>query len=158
MADAALVKEALRQIFSGIELLRTASKGTRKFTIDGRLVGDIGEVIAARDYDIVLDEKQRTGSDARMPDGRDVQIKATFKDSLTFRTETAFYLGLKFEADGTYKEVFNGPGSVAASAFSHRKGFGKDLLSASVAKLEALSRSVADDQRISRRPSEIRRD
>ena len=43
-------KAALDAIFLGIELLKEGYSNKRSFTIDGRLVGDIGEVIAERDY------------------------------------------------------------------------------------------------------------
>jgi Family of unknown function (DUF6998) len=48
------ITEALALIFQGIEKLKNAFPH-REFTIDGRLVGDIGEVIAALEYDLVLD-------------------------------------------------------------------------------------------------------
>jgi hypothetical protein len=42
------IAEALRLISEGIQHLKRAFPN-RKFTIDGRLVGDIGEIIAARE-------------------------------------------------------------------------------------------------------------
>ena len=45
------IGEALRLIFQGIETLKTAFPN-RAFAIDGRLVGDVGEVIAALEYDV----------------------------------------------------------------------------------------------------------
>lgn len=47
-------KAALYAIFLGIELLKEGYSNKRSFTIDGRLVGDIGEVIAERDYELEL--------------------------------------------------------------------------------------------------------
>ena len=79
------IKEALTLIFQGIERLHEAFP-SRAFTIDGRLVGDIGEVIAELEYDLTLDEVSVRDHDAQMRNGRRVQIKATFKDSLTFTT------------------------------------------------------------------------
>jgi len=73
----------LSLIFRGIEGLRNAFEG-RQFTIDGRLVGDIGEVIAALEYDIVLDETSQPNYDGATSDGRRVQVKATFKDQPTY--------------------------------------------------------------------------
>ncbi len=49
------------------------------------------------------------------------QIRATFKDSLTFKTCPDYYLGFKLYADGQYEEVFNGPGRV----IRERYAFGK---------------------------------
>jgi hypothetical protein len=55
----------------------------RAFTIDGRLVGDVGEVIAALEYDVTLREVSQPDHDATTPDGRSVQIKATFNTTLS---------------------------------------------------------------------------
>ncbi len=79
------ISAALGEIFSGIERLKVAFPH-RAFTIDGRLVGDIGEVIGALEYDLQLDQVSRPTHDATTPDGRNVQIKATFKNQLTMRS------------------------------------------------------------------------
>lgn len=78
------IEEALGLIFQGIGMLQ-AEFAHRRFTIDGRLVGDIGEIIAAAEFDIELDDVSRAVHDGRMPDGRGVQIKATFQDHLRSR-------------------------------------------------------------------------
>src|SRR5262245_56365203 len=126
------IKDALRLIFEGIERLKAAFPN-RSFTIDGRLVGDIGEVIAALEYDIVLHEIIQPDHDATTSDGRNVQIKATFKDSLTFRTVPDYYLGFKLHPDGRHEEVYNGPGKVIYDRYNRRKGIGVVLLSFPVA-------------------------
>lgn len=144
------INESLALIFQGIARLR-AEFPTRKFTIDGRLVGDIGEVIAELEYDLRLDETSRAGHDAESCDGRQVQIKATFKDSLTFRTCPDYYLGFKLHADGTYEEVFNGPGQLLLNRFSSRKGIGVQLLSFPISELRRLSAQVDPKERIPRR-------
>ena len=79
----AAITDALRLIFQVKQLEKAFPN--RAFTIDGRLVGDIGEVIAALEYDLVLHETSQPTHDADTADGRHVQIKATFKESLTFR-------------------------------------------------------------------------
>jgi len=55
LEDNIAIKNALSLIFQGISELQDSFK-ERKFTIDGGLVGDIGEVIASSAYDIELDE------------------------------------------------------------------------------------------------------
>jgi hypothetical protein len=45
------ITEALRLIFEGIDRLKRAFP-KKEFAIDGRLVGDIGEIIAALEYDV----------------------------------------------------------------------------------------------------------
>ena len=144
------IVEALRLIFEGIARLKK-SFPNRQFTIDGRLVGDIGEVIAALEYDVVLYEVSQPDHDATTPNGRRIQIKATFKDSLTFKTIPDYYLGFKLFPDGRYEEVFNGPGSIIYERFKHRKGIGVNLLSFPNKDLKALSREVPANERIPKR-------
>src|SRR6266542_2895798 len=105
------ITEALALIFEGIARLKQTFRN-RAFTIDGRLVGDIGEVIAALEYDVVLFETSQPDHDGTTSAGRRVQIKATYKDSLTFKTVPDYYLGFKLFPDGRHEEVFNGPGRI----------------------------------------------
>ncbi len=144
------ISQALADIFQGIQRLKKMFPN-RAFTIDGRLVGDIGEVTAAREYDVKLNKTSQANHDGESSDGRRVQIKATFKDHLTLTTVPDFYLGLKLAEDGTYEEIFNGPGNVIFQRYCHRKGIGKEQLSFPVSELRKLSRRVPDDQRIHKR-------
>jgi len=144
------IAEALKLIFEGINRLKDTFPG-KEFTIDGRLVGDIGEVIAALEYDVELFDVLHSGHDGKTPDGRLVQVKATFKDSLTFRTMPDYYLGLKLYRDGTHEEVYNGPGKLIYEKYKHRKGIGKDLLSFPNTDLKDLSARVSGNDRISKR-------
>lgn len=144
------IQNSLSLIFQGIEGLKQTFPH-REFTIDGRLVGDIGEVIAAIEYDLILDDVSRATHDASTPDGRQIQIKATFKNSLTFRTVPDYYLGFQLFEDGRYEEIYNGPGRLIYERFAHRSGIGVNLLSFPIRDLIAISRIVPPDQRIPRR-------
>ena len=146
------IKASLARIFEGINALQQAFPA-RQFTIDGRLVGDIGEVIAELEYDVQLDAVSRPGHDARTPDGRQVQVKATFKNSLTFRTCPDYYLGFKLYPNGEYDEVYNGPGSILYNRWKSRKGIGVQLLSFPVEELRRLSAQVNPADRIAKRRS-----
>ena len=144
------ITQALNLIFEGISQLKTTFPN-RKFTIDGRLVGDIGEVIAALEYDLNLHETSQPDHDATTSDGRNVQIKATFKDQLTFKTIPDYYLGFKLFKDGRFEEIYNGPGDIIYKRYGHRKGIGKQLLSFPISELRELSKQVTPDQRILKR-------
>jgi len=152
MDKKAIITEALERIFYGIEKLQKAFPG-KEFTIDGRLVGDIGEVLAASEYDIKLYEVQQADYDGETSDGRKVQVKATFKDSLTFKTVPDYYLGLKLFNDGHHEEVFNGPGKLIYEHYKNRKGIGKSLLSFPIEELKKLSSKVKESERIKKRVS-----
>jgi hypothetical protein len=56
--------------------LHYASTGL-KFTLDGKLVGDIAEALALHHFDLVAPEKRTKGVDALTRSGRTVQVKAT---------------------------------------------------------------------------------
>jgi hypothetical protein len=144
------ISSALQLIFQGISQLQTAFPH-RLFTIDGRLVGDIGEIVAALEYDMVIDPVSQKVHDGTTADGRRVQVKATFKNSLTFSTVPDYYLGLKLNKDGSFEEIFNGPGSVLYEHFQHRQDIGVKLLSFSNSKLKELSAKVPWADRIPRR-------
>lgn len=47
------------------------------FTLDGKLVGDLAEVIAAELFGLILCERRTPGVDGHASDGRSVQVKAT---------------------------------------------------------------------------------
>jgi hypothetical protein len=144
------IAEALKLIFEGINHLKGAFP-KKEFTIDGRLVGDIGEVIAALEYDVELFDVLHRGHDGKTSGGRLVQVKATFKDSLTFRTVPDYYLGLKLYRDGTHEEVYNGPGKLIYEKYKHRSGIGKVLLSFPNTDLRELSARVPENDRVSKR-------
>lgn len=108
-------------------------------------------MIAALEYDIRLHDTSQPDHDAETKDGRKVQIKATFKDQLTFKTMPDYYLGFKLFKDGQYEEIYNGPGNIIFERYKHRKSVGKQLLSFPIAELKELSRRVLPEQRISKR-------
>ncbi len=144
------IREALDLIFRGIAILQTEFTN-RRFTIDGRLVGDIGEIIAAAEFDVVLDEVGQADHDGHTSDGRHVQIKATFKDSLTFTTTPELYLGFKLYPDGGHEVVFNGPGEIIFNEYKHRQGIGVKQLSFPISRLKELSTTVPDKDRVPKR-------
>ena len=144
-------KAALDSIFLGIEMLKKTYENKRMFTIDGRLVGDIGEVLAERDYQLELDKKSKAKHDATTPQGERVQIKATFQNHLTFKGEEGIYLGLKLNRDGSYEEVFNGPAKVIGAHFSEKPGLNERLLRFPVKDLKELQKKVKKSEMVARR-------
>ena len=146
----AAIADALGLIFIGIGKLRDAFP-QKYFTIDGRLVGDIGEVIAAIEYDFLPYATIQPGHDGHTSNGLRVQVKATFKNSLTFTTVPDYYLGFKLYEDGHYEEIYNGPGQVIFERYSHRKGIGEKLLSFPVRELAKLSAGVRPEDRVTKK-------
>lgn len=144
------IKEALKLIFDGIKIL-TTEYPKRNFTIDGRLVGDIGEIIAETFYDVRLDEISQPTHDGVTSDGKKVQIKATFKNHLTFKKIPDYYLGLKLNEDGAFEEIYNGPSKKIIEKYGSRKGFGEELLSFPINDLKEMSKTINGNDRIKKR-------
>jgi hypothetical protein len=113
IADLVAARNRLRDHYKNVGL---------KFTLDGNLVGDLGEAIAAELFGIKLvDARSTVGIDGYAPDGRTVQVKATgVNGGPAFRlTEThadhLLFFNLDFEgAIGTV--IFNGPERIATAA------------------------------------------
>ena len=146
------IPEAIKQLLQITKQLHTEYP-KRRFTLDGRLVGDIGEVLAEVEYDIELYDGLQKHHDAKASDGRQVQIKATMKDSLTFPVDHVpdYYLGIKIEHDGTLTEIFNGPGSVASEAVKNRQPTKTNLHSVHINTLKRLNEEVHSRDKIPRR-------
>lgn len=84
------------------------------FTLDGNLIGDIGEAVAAKLFGLKLSPRNGTGIDGHAPDGRSVQVKATGTNrGPAFRmvdTRADYLLFLVFDLDNLKGEVvYNGP-------------------------------------------------
>jgi hypothetical protein len=143
------IPEAVRQMLAIVQELCIVYPNKR-FTLDGRLVGDIGEVLVEEAYDLALFSDLRRHHDAQCSDGRLVQIKATMKKSLTFPADHVpdYYLGVQVGADGTFLEIFNGPGTIAAKAVSGRAIPKTNLHSLSIATLMNLQREVEPRHKI----------
>jgi hypothetical protein len=79
MSDAISIREAVSTMLQTVQLLREAFP-KKRFTLDGRLVGDIGEILVEKAYDLTLFENLQKHHDGRAQDGRLVQIKATMQE------------------------------------------------------------------------------
>lgn len=148
------IPEAMKQMLSIVERLCFAYP-KKKFTLDGRLVGDIGEVLVEDAYDLKLYADVKKHHDAECSDGRLVQIKATMKKNLTFPADHVpkYYLGVQLRADGTFTEVFNGPGRIAKMAVNNRSKPKTNLHSVSISALKKLQARVSPEDRIPLRPT-----
>lgn len=144
------LKPIIKDLHDSVEKLNNLYPH-RKFTLDGRLVGDIGEVIAEQIYKIKLFEKNEPYYDAlTIGTNRKVQIKATFKKSLTFNHMPDYYIGIKLYDDGKFEEVYNGPGKYIYDEFKHRKGIGEVLLSFPLKRLGEISERIPEIEKISK--------
>ena len=145
-------QDAVVELLQIVDQLR-AKYPHKKFTLDGRLVGDLGEVFVEGEYELTLYETLEKHHDAETADGRKVQIKATMQNSLTFPVDHVpdYYLGIQIHSDGTFTEVFNGPGCIARKSIESRKPTKTNLHSVTVSALKKLNVEVQEGDQIPRR-------
>lgn len=138
---------------------REAKKMT--FALDGRLVGDIGELIAAEVFclDLLGTTKDIDAVTTAGPN-RKVQIKATFQnDSLSIKHGGDYFIGLQLKDDGRFRVIYDGPAKSvmdylrAPKAHGHagRRNAGDRLEAISLEAWAILNLAVNDSDRITRR-------
>lgn len=113
--DWTLVARFLDDLYTASDGLERLFPG-RKFTLDGHLVGSVGEVVAAYIFDLDLNPASTLGHDARSPDGRNVEIKLTQGRGVALRHEPEHLIVLYRPRGGPMQVVFNGPGSLVWAA------------------------------------------
>ena len=80
------VGDLIDQLYHATDALEDLFPG-RKFTLDGHLVGSVGEVVASYMFDLDLHTASTRGHDAQAKDGRQVEIKLTQGKSVAIRHE-----------------------------------------------------------------------
>ena len=117
------IHEALKHLEDGVRMLRQADAETApklQFTLDGRLIGDIGELLAAGHLDIAPQKCQQTGFDGTDQDGRHVEIKTTRLKSIAFRKIAERVICIKIHGNSHWEVIFDGPGTQIADQFLER--------------------------------------
>jgi len=105
-----MIKQKIKELFRIVEELKDAYPH-KEFTLDGRLVGDLGEIIAEENYQIKLYDKVLPDYDAEtLYDNKKVQIKTTMKDSIWYPRDSHpdLLLALEVDSEGNFKELYNG--------------------------------------------------
>jgi hypothetical protein len=99
----------------------------KNFSLDGKLVGDIGEVLAAEKYGLDLFKENEPIHDAKeiATPGRMVQIKSTFKGYCYFPYGDdripEHFLSIQILETGEIVEIFNGPGQFIVERYINAK-------------------------------------
>lgn len=85
-----------------------------RFTLDGNLVGDLGEAVALELFHLKLVSRNQQGIDGHAPDGRTVQVKASGTGSgaafrpCEMRAEHLLVLEFNYE-ECSGEVIYNGP-------------------------------------------------
>lgn len=118
----------------------------RHYTPDGHMIGSIGEALAASYYNLELFPASEKTHDAKAPDGRLVQIKATQINRVALSSEPKWLLVLKIHKDGTFSEEYNGPGKLAWEHCGKLQKNGQRPIS--LAKLQELQTAIPQSDRL----------
>lgn len=146
--------QEIKQLLEITQKLRTQYK--RSFTLDGRLVGDIGEVLAAKKYGLKLYSENNTIYDGEeITTGRKVQIKASFKNYSYFPYgETKlpdYFLSVNILENGELEELYNGPGHFIVEHYINKynlKHYKESYYTLSKGRLRELNDLVPKEDKI----------
>jgi len=139
----------VRELYAIQRRFREAFPG-RRFSLDGKLVGDLGEVIAAERYGLKLVENPSTkGHDAIRigPDGSRLRVEIKATQVETKRPVIAFsptvlddspdeLIVLIIQPDGSVQEAYNGP---AAPILANLQGTGDHQRTIPLAKIQRIA-------------------
>lgn len=124
---------------------------SRHFTPDGHLVGSLGEVYAAEAYGLRLLEASYPVHDAKTRNSRRlVQIKTTQGYKIGLSACPDYLIVLYLAKDGTFEEVYNGPGEPAWNTVKDRKVPKNGQYQISINRLREISASIPSAKRIKR--------
>lgn len=149
------IKDSLTELFEIVNCLeKDFSKHNRKFTIDGHLIGSIGEVLVAEAYDLELAENSTPVFDAwtKTEPQKTVQIKATQIDRVSFSSKREndtvpdYVIVIKISHTGDWKSIYNGPGKLVYDNLGKAQKNGQSQIS--LAKLCRLMESVTEENQL----------
>jgi hypothetical protein len=142
-----MLSDKIKQLYKITNELEQTYPG-RKFTVDGHLVGSIGEVIVAEHYGLSLLPNSTKTHDAVSKEGKQVQIKATQVKGIAISSEPDYLIVIRILPDGSWEEIYNGPGKAAWDNAGKMQKNGQRPISLS--KLRNLMGSVDVNDKIAR--------
>ena len=138
-----MLSDKIKELYKITNELERSYPG-RKFTIDGHLVGSIGEVSVAEHYRLELLRNSTEIHDAVSKDGKHVQIKATQVQGISISSEPDYLIAIKLFSDGSWEEVYNGPGKLVWDNAGKMQKNGQRPISLN--KLKKLMTSMQEDK------------
>jgi hypothetical protein len=149
MIDHDKFQSLVKQLYVTVQELESMFSG-RHFTPDGHMVGSLGECLVADAYGLELKTASTKGYDAVTSSGREVEIKATQSRSVAFRSEPKHAIIIKIFPDGTFEEIYNGPGALVWEQFKGKAIPSNGQFQISLTKLRKLNESVPPVERVPR--------
>ena len=139
-----MVEEKIRQLYQIVDELESVYP-EKHFTLDGILIGNLGEVYAAEKYGLKLLRESTKTHDAITPDGRNVQIKTTQGRQVGLYEEPEYLLVLQVQRDGSFTEVYYGPGKAPWMHAGKKQKNGQRYISiARLSKLQSFNDNPND--------------
>ena len=139
----------VKQLYATVNELE-AMFPDRHFTPDGHMVGSLGECLVADAYNLELKTASNKGYDAITESGVEVEIKATQSNSVAFRSQPQHAIVIKILRDGTFEEIYNGPGALVWEQFNGKRLPSNGQFQVSLNKLRQLNQRVAQAERLPR--------
>lgn len=135
-------------------LEKTYESTGRTFSLDGKLVGDIGEVLASEKYGLkLLPSNENTHDAIQESTGKYIQIKSSFKNNFYFpknKPIPEYFLCVNINEAGELEEIYNGTGKKVKEEYIDKKNLKGDnsgyILSPNI--LKELNKSVIARDRI----------
>lgn len=149
MIDHDKVRTLVKQLYATVNELEVMFPG-RHFTPDGHMVGSLGECLVADAYNLQLKTASNRGYDAVTEAGLEVEIKATQSNSVAFRSQPQHTIIIKILRDGTFEEIYNGPGALVWDQFAGKRLPSNGQFQISLNKLQQLNQTVAQSDRVPR--------
>ncbi len=144
---AAEVPELIKKLYAVVDDLADRYPPFR-FTLDGRLVGDIGKALAGYWFGLEPLGIGNKVHDAKAPDGRLVQVKATQGKTLGLgvtRLDFEHLIAFKLDRDGNAEVIYNGAGHRVWTELGSIKSN-----SIGVSRLRRLNETVPQSERLAR--------
>ncbi|OOE49070.1 hypothetical protein BZG12_16265 [Salinivibrio kushneri] len=149
MIDHDKFRALVKQLYATVNELEDMFPG-RHFTPDGHMVGSLGECLVADAYNLELKTASNKGYDAVTETGLEVEIKATQSNSVAFRSQPQYTIIIKILRNGTFEEIYNGPGALVWEQFTGKRLPSNGQFQVSLNKLRQLNQTVAQSDRVPR--------
>ena len=145
--DHAKFQDLNKSLYSTAKELETMFP-CRHFALDGHVLGSIRECLVADAYGLELKKASNKGFDALSKSGKQVEIKATQKESFSFRSKSEHIIAIKISENGQFVEVYNVPGELVWKEFDGKKTPKNGQFQKGLKRLKELDEQVDESQRI----------
>lgn len=140
--------EMIRELYKLVAKLEAMFPG-RRFTPDGHIVGSLAECFTEHYYGLSLYAGSNPGHDAHVA-ACNVELKATQGERVGLRSGLEKLLVFRLSRDGSFEEVYNGPGAPVWALVEGRSRPSNGQFQVSLAQLRRVMKSVPQEQRLKR--------